>query len=230
MFFVAIKQMAEMARVPVATILDHGPDFESCMQAIHYGFSTVMYDGSALPIEENIRKTQKIVEAAHACGVHVEAEVGHVGGEEGQSSDEGSAVDENAFTNPDDAAYFARETGVDALAVAIGTVHGVFKSEPKLDILRLVEIRRRVGDLPLVLHGGSGLPVEQFHAAIENGINKINIYTNVAIGSANACREIFARGNSGTVVFDELVVASMEAIKRITKEHMEIFKTQSLCI
>jgi fructose-bisphosphate aldolase class II len=229
-FFAAIKQMAEMARVPVATILDHGPDFESGMQAIHYGFSTVMYDGSALPIEENIRKTQKIVEASHACGVHVEAEVGHVGGEEGQSSDEGSAVDESAFTNPDDAAYFARETGVDALAVAIGTVHGVFKSEPRLDIRRLVEIRRRVGDLPLVLHGGSGLPVEQFHAAIENGINKINIYTNVAIGSANACRDIFAGRNSGTVVFDELIVASMEAIKRITKEHMEIFKTQSLCI
>lgn len=229
MYFAAIKQMAEMARVPVATILDHGPDFESCMKAIHYGFSTVMYDGSALPMEDNIRETKKIVEAAHACGVHVEAEIGHVGGEEGQSPDEGSEVNESDFTKPEEAAYFARETGIDALAVAIGTVHGAFKREPKLDIPRLAEIRKQVGDLPLVLHGGSGIPVDQFHAAIANGINKINIYTNVAVGSANACRDIFAKRNGGAAVFDELVVASMEAIERITKEHIDIFKTKSLC-
>lgn len=230
MYFAALNQMAQMARIPVATILDHGPDFESCMKAIHYGFSTVMFDGSALTLEENIKQTKKVVEAAHACGVQVEAEIGHVGGEEGEQSDEGTDVDTSVYTDPEEAKYFVEETNIDALAIAVGTVHGAFKAEPILDIPRIARIRELVGDTPLVLHGGSGVPDEQFREAIKNGINKINIYTSVATSSANACRDFCESKKGKTVVFDDLVLESVDAIERETVKHIKIFNTQTLYI
>lgn len=230
MYFSALNSMAQMARVPVATILDHGPDFESCMQAIKLGFSTVMFDGSALPVEENIAKTKKIVEAAHACHVQVEAEIGHVGGEEGESAEGGSEVDASAYTEPEEAVKFVEETNVDALAIAVGTVHGAFKAKPNLDIPRIAKIRELLPDLPLVLHGGSGVPDDQFRAAIRAGINKINIYTSVATASANACRDWCDSKKGKTVVFDDLVLESVAQIEKVTARHMDVFMTQPLYI
>lgn len=167
--------MAEKASVPVATILDHGVSYEDCLRAIKWGCTSVMFDGSALPMEENIRITKKVVDVAHEVGVSVEGEIGHVGGDEGGATLEGMEVNADDYSTPEEAKYFAEQTGVDALAVAVGTVHGTFKGEPKLDIERLRDIRKAIGDLPLVLHGGSGLPASEFKKAVENGINKINI-------------------------------------------------------
>lgn len=228
LYYAAVNSMAQMARVPVATILDHGPDFETCMQAIRYGFSTVMFDGSALSLKENIYQTKKVVEAAHACGVQVEAEIGHVGGEEGEVDECGSEVDTSKYTDPEEAKYFAEETGVDALAIAVGTVHGAFKAEPNLDMERIAKIRQLCPDLALVLHGGSGVPDEQFQEAIRKGINKINIYTSVATATANACRDFCDSKNGKTVVFDDLVLESVAAIKKVTARHMDVFMTQPL--
>jgi fructose-bisphosphate aldolase class II len=178
-FCAMVRALAEDATVPVSIILDHGADFEHCMQALHYGFSDVMYDGSKLPFEENIANTQLIVRAAHAIGAAVEAELGHVGtGRDYQNF----GAQGKGFTQPAAVEEFVEKTGVDALAVAVGTAHGLYDGKPRLAIDLLQEIRSRV-DIPLVLHGGSGLSDDQFRAAIEAGISKINIFTNLAVAA-----------------------------------------------
>jgi fructose-bisphosphate aldolase class II len=184
-----VRTMAEDATVPVSLILDHGKDFEHCMLALHYGFSDVMYDGSKLPLEENIANTRAIVRAAHAVGAAVEAELGHVGvGREYQSF----GAQGKGFTEPEAVEQFVAETGVDFLAVAVGTAHGLYEGDPRLALDLLEEVRERV-EIPLVLHGGSGLSDEQFRSAIERGISKINIFTNLSVaagqGMIEAARE-----------------------------------------
>jgi fructose-bisphosphate aldolase class II len=180
-----VRTMAEDATVPVSLILDHGRDFEHCMQALHYGFSDVMYDGSKLPLEENIANTRAIVRAAHAVGAAVEAELGHVGiGREYQSF----GAQGKGFTEPEAVEQFVVETGVDFLAVAVGTAHGLYEGEPRLALELLAEIRERV-EIPLVLHGGSGLSDEQFCSAIERGISKINIFTNLSVAAGQGMVE-----------------------------------------
>jgi fructose-bisphosphate aldolase class II len=176
------RTLAEQASVPVSLMLDHGGSVEICLRAIDLGFSDVMYDGSQLPIEENIANTQRVVQAAHAAGVHVEAELGHVG----SGSDYAQfGAQGKGFTQPDDVERFVTETGVDILAVAVGTAHGTYQGAPQLDLQRLAEIRARVAT-PLVMHGGSGLSTEQFQAAIRGGIVKINVATDLfqAAGAA----------------------------------------------
>jgi fructose-bisphosphate aldolase class II len=178
-FCAMVRAMAEDATVPVSLILDHGADFEHCMKALHYGFSDVMYDGSKLPFEENIANTQLVVRAAHAVGAAVEAELGHVGvGRDYQSF----GAQGKGFTEPAAVVEFVEKTGVDCLAVAVGTAHGWYDGEPRLAIDLLTEIRASV-DIPLVLHGGSGLSDDQFRAAIGAGISKINIFTNLAMAA-----------------------------------------------
>lgn len=175
-FVTYVRTMAEDAPGPVSLILDHGASFEHCMKALSLGFSDVMYDGSRLPLEENIATTRMIVRAAHAVGSSVEAELGHVGsGTEYRSY---GALGKG-FTDPDAVERFVGETGVDSLAVAIGTAHGMYDGDPALALDLLCQIRGRV-DLPLVLHGGSGLSEEQYRAAIDGGISKINIFTELA--------------------------------------------------
>ncbi|MEA3345947.1 MAG: class II fructose-bisphosphate aldolase [Chloroflexota bacterium] len=172
-----ILSRAAEARVPVSLMLDHGHSVEYCMKALSFGFSDVMYDGSELPLEENIANTRFVVRAAHAMGASVEAELGHVGrGTEYQRF----GAQRKGFTDPDAVEHFVAETGVDFLAVAIGTAHGLYEGEPNLDLDLLQEIRDRV-DIPLVLHGGSGLSDEQFRAAISEGICKVNIFTDLAV-------------------------------------------------
>ena len=172
-----VRVMAEEATVPVSIMLDHGASLEHCVRALTFGFTDVMYDGSKLPLAENIAATRQIVQAAHAVGAAVEAELGHVGS--GSEYREFGARGQG-FTDPAAVERFVAETGVDALAVAIGTAHGEYVGEPRLDLDLLAEIRRRVG-IPLVLHGGSGLSDAQFQAAIRGGVAKINIFTNLAL-------------------------------------------------
>lgn len=171
-----VKAMAEDATIPVSIILDHGASFEHCMKAIKLGFPDVMYDGSRLPLDENIANTKMVVRAAHAVGVSVEAELGHVG--DGRTYQSYGAK-RKGFTEPDIVEHFINETGVDFLAIAIGTAHGRYEGEPNIDTELLEEIRRRT-DIPLVLHGGSGLSDHQFRQAVSGGISKINIFTSLA--------------------------------------------------
>ena len=172
-----VRAMAEEATVPVSIILDHGASFEHCIKALDAGFSDVMYDGSKLPLEENMATTRLVVRAAHAVGAAVEAELGHVG--VGRTYKEFGALGKG-FTEPQAVVRFVEETGVDFLAIAIGTAHGLYAGDPELDFELLRQIRTRV-DLPLVLHGGSGVTEEQFRTAIAHGISKINVATDLFV-------------------------------------------------
>jgi fructose-bisphosphate aldolase, class II len=173
-----IRARAEEAPVPVAILLDHGASLEQCAQAIRYGCTDVMFDGSRLSLEENLARTEVIARAAHAAGVGIEAELGHVG----DASDLSHAGQADGLTDPNEAAAFVRGAGVDYLAIAIGTAHGIYRGEPKLDLALLREIRRRV-DVPLVLHGGTGLGGEQLQEAIAGGIAKINVSTDLFVSA-----------------------------------------------
>jgi len=177
--------MAEDATVPVSLILDHGQSFEHCIKALSAGFTDVMFDGSKLPLDENIANTRMVVRAAHAVGAGAEAELGQVGSGHNYQSFGAKRV---GFTDPDVVEKFVEETGVDFLAIAIGSAHGVYQGEPSLDLELLAEIRKRI-DIPLVLHGGSGLSDEQFRSAVAGGISKINIFTNLATESTKRLLE-----------------------------------------
>lgn len=172
--------------VPAALSLDHGFNYEMAAKMIHYGYTAVMIDKSALPFKENVRLTQEVVKMAHAAGVSVEGEVGHVGGfgfcapdENGDISFHYTAVTENESTTPEVAEEYVKQTGVDCLAVAIGTTHGKYRSEPKLDFARLQEIRKAV-ELPLVIHGASFSGDENLARLVECGVSKINIFSELA--------------------------------------------------
>jgi fructose-bisphosphate aldolase class II len=172
---------AKRASIPAAVHIDHGGDYEKLLMAMRMGFTSVMFDGSALEYEENIRQTREITKTAHAMGISVEGELGYLGFETGdETADADSAsldlIPADRLTRPEQAADFVERTGIDALAVAIGNMHGHYRGTPKLDIPRLREIREAV-QCALVLHGGSGLSDADFTEAVKNGINKINIYT-----------------------------------------------------
>ncbi|HOT90914.1 MAG TPA: class II fructose-bisphosphate aldolase [Anaerolineae bacterium] len=206
-FAAYIRTRAEAASVPVSLMLDHGGSFEQCIKAIAYGFTDVMYDGSRLPLEENIANTRAVVRAAHAVGLAVEAELGHVGsGSEYQEF----GAQRKGFTNPDDVERFVAETGVDILAIAIGTAHGLYAGEPHLDLDLLREIRSRV-DIPLALHGGSGCSDEQFRAVIAAGITKINVATDLFVTTARRLTEA-ARAEDAVeyFAFGKVAVASFQ--------------------
>ena len=162
---------AREIRRPVALHLDHGGSFELARRCVDAGYTSVMIDGSKLPFRENIELTSRVVEIAHASGVSVEGELGHVA----QNADNSDIT--QFFSRPEDARQFVEETGVDALAVAIGTAHGFYKGEVKLDFARLEEIRDAVGETALVLHGGSGVPDELLRKSVKSGIAKINFGT-----------------------------------------------------
>ena len=172
---------ARGARVPVAIHLDHGDTFERVMQCISHGFTSVMLDVSHLPYAENVAATKEVVRVAHACGASVEGELGRIGGEETGID----VTNEDAhLTNPDQALEFANETGIDALAVAIGTVHGFYKSKTNIRLGLLEEIAERV-PIPLVLHGGSGTPDTDVSKAVSIGIAKVNICTELVAAFAD---------------------------------------------
>ncbi len=170
-----VKIAAESTRVPVALHLDHGTDFDQVVKCIRSGFSSVMYDGSKLPLEENIAITNKVLEITRPIGVSVEAELGKIGGTEDNVH---VSEREAMYTDPEEARYFVEKTGVESLAIAIGTAHGQYKGEPKLDFDRLQKIKSLV-KIPIVLHGSSGVPDEAVRKAIKLGVCKVNIDTNI---------------------------------------------------
>ncbi|MBL7221345.1 MAG: class II fructose-bisphosphate aldolase [Phycisphaerae bacterium] len=166
------KLAAEYHNIPVCLHLDHCYDLDYIRQAVDHGFTGVMYDGSSLPFDQNVKMTRAAVDIAHPHGVSVEAELGHVGG----SNLAETRHVESVLTEADEVTKFVELTGVDALAVSIGTGHGVYRSTPTLNIERLVELSR-AADVPLVMHGGSGTPDDQVKNAVANGITKVNVFT-----------------------------------------------------
>lgn len=208
-------QMAKEASVPVVIHLDHGKDVETCVRALRLGFSSIMYDGSALPFEENLENTQLVVKMARHFGASVEAEIGKVGNTETGDEEEVQTafdVDEDQLTNPEEAIRFAQEAGVDALAVAFGTAHGLYNGEPKLDFERLHEISRQVS-VPLVMHGGSGLHDSVYGDAISAGVSKINYFSNMSHGVGKECKAVLNRNDEP--YYHEVILCAVNA----TKEH-----------
>lgn len=196
-FASATKYYAERVKVPVGLHLDHCSDFDLILQAIRAGFTSVMADGSELPLEENIAFTRSVVRVSKNFGVDVEGEVVHVG-----NTDSGDGFrNKEAFTHPGEASRFAEETGVQLLAVSFGSAHGFYKHEPKLDIEHLKELDRAT-DVPLVLHGGTGIPDKQLREAFASGINKINIGTEYFALNTKLNQEFYARKLAGMEQFE----------------------------
>ncbi len=201
---------AKRASVPVVVHYDHGLTFDRCMEALKLGFSSIMFDGSAGDADENLAATREIVKIAHSFGASVEGEIGHVG-----NADSCDNESEDMYTSPEEAVSFVKSTGVDALAVAIGTAHGAYKTKPKLDIERLSQIRAAL-DTPLVLHGGSGLSNDDFRNPIANGIAKVNIFTDLCVAGYNATKS-FEGG------YLEMRNAKVKAIKEAVINKMILF-------
>ncbi len=213
-----VRAAAEEADVPVVLHLDHGTSFEQTMLCLRYGFSSVMFDGSRYPLEENIARTAKVAEVAHAMGATVEGELGKIGGTEDDIS-----VDEREafFTDPAEAEQFVREAGIDALAVAIGTAHGPYKGEPVLDFERLAAIKKVV-PVPLVLHGASGVPAESIRKAIELGVCKINIDTELRQAFVRGVQRVI-REHPDEIDPRKILGPAKEAMKAVVKEKMCLF-------
>ena len=204
----AILAAARRATVPVVVHYDHGLTFDRCMEALSLGFSSVMFDGSAGNYAENIRDTREIVKIAHSFGASVEGEIGHVG--------EASAKDNDAadlYTKVEEALDYAKQTGVDALAVSIGTAHGAYKSQPKLDLERLSDIHNAL-EIPLVLHGGSGLTDDDFRNSIANGISKVNIFTDLCLAGNRAMKAGLEEGLSYLDIRNRKVAQMKEEVKK----------------
>ena len=210
---------AKCARVPVAVHFDHGKTLEKIGQALEIGFTSVMFDGSHLPLSENIAQTKTVIEKARAYGAAVEAEIGCVGGSEDGSED--IAIN---CTNPDDAVRFENETGVDALAIAIGNAHGNYKSTPKLrfDILEKVDSLTKT---PLVLHGGTGITPEDFVRCSKTGIKKINIATATFDKVENTVKNCYNNGSING--YYDLQAAEVEGAYQNAKAHILIFGTEN---
>lgn len=212
---------ARDAKVPVAVHLDHGRSIETCIRAVREGFTSVMFDGAELPFEENAEQTRLVVRLAHAAGVDVEAELGRVG-DTGFGGEGTAAAAADVFTDVEESARFIARTGTNALAIAIGNLHGRYTATPRLNIARLREIHAR-NAVPLVLHGGSGTSEEDFKACIRNGICKINVATAIQIAAAEAVAEYLARGGSpGYIGIKRRII---EASQRAVAEHIRLFES-----
>ena len=209
--------MARRAKVPVVVHLDHGLHYETCRRALELGFTSVMYDCSTDPYEENVRKVREMVELAHSYGATVEAELGHVG--DNPAEDSAPVSPEACYTSPEEARDFVEKTGVDALAVAVGTAHGAYRFPPKLDFDRISRIAQAV-HVPLVLHGGSGLSDDDFREAIRRGIAKVNIFTDINVAGAQAARQ---NDRSGCGLTD-LIPREVEAMKEAVLTKLRLFQ------
>lgn len=211
-----IKAMAERASVPVCLNLDHGPSFEAEVDAIKWGFSNVMIDASSLPYEENVRRSRMVVDMAHAKGISVEAELGHVG----QAAD-GDGKTADMYTNVEQAVEFVKATGVDALAVAIGTAHGKYPAGyvPKLDFERLAELKAAL-KMPLVLHGGSGSGEENIRKAVAGGINKINVCTDAFHAAEKAMKAKWEAEPNTDYLGIEMVAE--KAVKEFVRDYIRL--------
>lgn len=212
-----VKTAAEDYDIPVALHLDHCPSYEIIVKAIRNGYTSVMIDSSELPYEENVAMVQDVVKVGHAAGVQVEGELGRIGGTEDDIT-----VDEReaALTVPEEAVDFVEKTGIDTLAISIGTAHGVYQGEPKLDFDRLTAIEKLV-DVPLVLHGASGVPDDSVKMAIARGICKVNIATELKIPMAKAVQDFFAENPEGNDP-RKYLGAGRDALKEVVKKKIRL--------
>ncbi len=217
-----MKYYAKKANVPVCMNLDHGLTFEECTQAMNLGYTGIMIDASSKPYEENVELTKEVVREAHALGIGVEGEIGHIlSHEKGLTAE---TVDkEKTYTHPEEAKKFADQTGIDALAISFGTAHGLYLEKPVLDLGR-IKLCVQAKDMPYVMHGGSGLSKEEFQTAVRNGIRKINFctYMNVAGGEAvkNAMDNV---KKDEPVLFFDIPEIGMEAMRSCVREAILTF-------
>jgi len=212
-----VKSEIELAGIPVTLHLDHCTDPELAKKCVDYGWSSVMFDGSSKPFEENISLTKEIADYAHPKGVSVEGELGAILGVE----DHIKVAEEDAhLADVKQSAEFVQKTGIDAFAPAVGTAHGMYKGEPKLDFDRFSEIRSVIGDVPLVVHGGTGLSGEAFDRFIRLGAAKINVSTAIKQAYMKSVR-LFDEENN-PLVFDRHVI---DSVREVVKEHNELFRS-----
>jgi len=218
-------EMAKKADVPVCVHLDHGETLDYLGQALEIGFTSIMYDGSVLSYEENMANTRLAVEMAKKTGASVEAELGSMGKREsgaGDSAEDGG--DNKIYTDPKQAKQFVKETGIDALACSFGTTHGIYLTAPKLDFGIVSAVRDETGGIPVVMHGGSGVSREDFHAAIKAGVRKINYFTYMDKAGGAAAGSFAGELESGKpVFFTEVVRKASAAMKENVKDAMRTF-------
>lgn len=236
-------EMAKKAKVPVCVHLDHGEDLDYICTALDIGFTSVMYDGSMLSFEENMANTKMAVSFAKQVGASVEAEIGSMGKRETGSGSVGGLDPEKIYTDPEQARIFVEETGIDALACSFGTTHGVYLSKPKLDF-SVVEKVRQKANIPVVMHGGSGVSEEDFRNAISKGVRKINYYTYMAMAGGDSiaeqfhmgcvpiekdgkeykcCYSLIERGKDAPIMYHDIVAWGTEAMKENCKKAMKVF-------
>jgi fructose-bisphosphate aldolase, class II len=215
----SVRSLSASENVPTCLHLDHCSDINAIQTAIDAGFSSIMYDGSHLDIDENIANTRIVVEMARPRGISVEAELGAIGG-----SEDGKAVAEEdiCFTTVEDAARFVEETHVDMLAVSVGTVHGLYTGKAQIQHQRLQEISAATGT-PLVLHGGTGVSDEDMRKAVTEGINKVNVGTEMNVQWVGQCKSTFEKGKVNDSVRKFLIPAN-DAVTQVLVEKMNLFK------
>lgn len=218
-------EQAMAAKVPVCVHLDHGETLEYLKKALDLGFTGIMYDGSVLSYEENLQNTKKAVEMAAKTGAGVEAELGSMGRRESGAGDRTGAEDDTKiYTDPKLAGQFVRNTGVDALACSFGTTHGIYLTKPKLDFNVVKKVREQANKIPVVMHGGSGVSREDFHAAVRAGVRKINYFTYMDKSGGQAAAEYLNTLQAGEpIFFSSLVQEAEKAMKENVKEAMKTF-------
>ena len=222
MIVAMVKVMAEKVKIPVALHLDHGTDYYQNIKCLRAGFSSLMYDGSKLPFEENVKMTKKVVEMAHACDIPVEAELGQIG-KMGDSDEPGVALEKvkESMAVPEEALRFVKLTGIDFLAAAVGTIHGCRTPFAKLDIPRIEKIRKLSG-VPLVLHGASGADDQEIRKGITAGICKINIDTRIRMEFSQKMREVI-KANPQEIDPRKILGPAKEAAKEIIRDRIKVF-------
>ena len=222
-------EMAKKATVPVCVHLDHGETLDYLQKALEIGFTGIMYDGSVLPYEENLANTKKAVEMAKKYGASVEAELGSMGKRETGAGDGGAGVDDDTkiYTDPVLAASFVAETGIDALACSFGTTHGIYLTEPKLDFDVVRNVRKKCNNIPVVMHGGSGVSTEDYHKAVDAGVRKINYFTYMDKSGGQAVEKYLGELKDGEPrFFSSIFMVARDAMKENVKSAMQVFAKQ----
>ena len=214
-----VKLYAAASEVPMVLHLDHSKKMTTILRALKSGFTSIMYDGSAFPLRENIERSRHAAEIAHALNASLEGELGYMNPEDGTPSNMCGA---ESYTRANDAKRYAEESGADALAIAIGNAHGIYKGKPHLDLQRLEEIHRAVS-LPLVLHGSSGIPEELLQAAIQGGIRKININTEVSTTGIRAAREFLDSHQDPNTRFEAMAKEAERQMAVVVEKYIACF-------
>lgn len=222
-------EAAKKSTVPVCVHLDHGETLEYLEKALEIGFTGIMYDGSVLPYEENLENTRKAVAMAAKTGASVEAELGSMGKRESGTGDSGGEADETKiYTDPQQAKEFVDASGIDALACSFGTTHGIYLTTPKLDFDVVKNVRALTDNIPVVMHGGSGVSREDYHKAIQAGVRKINYFTYMDKSGGNAAAEYLKSLNAEEpVFFSAISMTARDAMKENVKAAMKMFAMEA---